>query len=129
VEPLRATVLVADDEPAVLELQLAILDAFGATAIGVASGAEAIETLERREFDLVVSDMKMPGGVSGRDLFAWVKEHRPALVCGFVFVTGDTVEERAFLDGAGRRTLDKPFAMDAYVAALRCALEERCRAA
>ncbi len=129
VEPLRASVLVADDEPSVLELQLAILDAFGAHAVGVPDGEAAVAELERRSFDLVVSDMKMPGRVSGKELHRWVEIHRPEMLRGFVFVTGDTIEESAFLQEPGRRFLLKPFAMDEYVATLRAALRAIRKAA
>ncbi len=129
VEPLRASVLVADDEPGVLELQLSILDAFGASAVGVSNGTEAIRELERRDFDLLVSDMKMPGEIGGKELYRWVRDNRPELVDGFIFVTGDTIDDQEFLEQEGRRYLDKPFAMDEYVAALRAALEARRRAA
>ncbi len=38
----------------------------------------AIELLGQREFDLVVTDVKMPGA-SGMELLAWLREHSPSM--------------------------------------------------
>jgi two-component system OmpR family response regulator len=120
---LRASVLVVDDEPSVLELQMAILDSLGATAVGVEGGAEAVRHLESREFDLIVSDLKMPGPVSGKDLFRWVEANRRSAVSSFLFVTGDTIGETAFLEQARVRCVRKPFTLEEYVSALRETLQ------
>jgi C4-dicarboxylate-specific signal transduction histidine kinase/ActR/RegA family two-component response regulator len=124
---LVASILVVDDEPSVLELELTILESVGASGIGARSGAEAVSQLERRSFDLVVSDLKMPGQVSGEDLFRWVQENRPDVAQRFVFVTGDTVSEstQQFLEKTGRRFIQKPFAIQDYLATLKGALDER----
>jgi signal transduction histidine kinase/CheY-like chemotaxis protein len=120
-QPLTASVLVVDDEPSVLELQMEILRSVGAAAVGVETGEEAIELLRQREFDLVVSDLKMPGEISGEDLFYWVEANRPAAARGFVFVTGDTAAEatQMFLQKTRRPCLLKPFSMDEYLSALK----------
>ena len=116
---LTASVLVVDDEPVVLELQMAILDSLGASAVAARSGQEAIDLMKKRDFDLIVSDLRMPGEVSGKDLYNWVAAHRRAGTQGFLFVTGDTVGEAAFLDEVKSRCLLKPFSMEEYVSALR----------
>jgi signal transduction histidine kinase/CheY-like chemotaxis protein len=130
VAPLPAAVLVVDDEPTVLELELTILEMAGATAVGARSGAEAIEQLKARAFDLVVSDLKMPGEITGEGLFRWVEANRPAAALGFVFVTGDTVAETTheFLVKTGRPYVQKPFSIEDYLAALREAWDERLAA-
>ena len=126
---LAASVLVVDDEPSVLELQLAILDSLGASAVGASGGAEAVERLRRQEFDLIVSDLRMPGEVSGKDLYAWVEAHRPQCARGFLFVTGDAVDEDGFLERARARCVLKPFTMAEYVRTLQEVLHELRRAA
>ncbi|OLD63477.1 MAG: hypothetical protein AUI47_09090 [Acidobacteria bacterium 13_1_40CM_2_68_5] len=103
---------------------MAILDSVGATAVGVGSGAEAVELLRRRDFDIIVSDLKMPGDLSGKDLYRWVAAHRPSGTRGFLFVTGDTVAEAAFLEEVRSRCLLKPFSMEEYLATLREAWHE-----
>jgi signal transduction histidine kinase len=126
---LPASVLVVDDEPVVLELQMAILDSLGAKAIAVSSGQEAIDLLRKRDFDLIVSDLRMPGEVSGKDLYKWAAAHRRASTQGFLFVTGDTIGEAAFLEEIRSRCVLKPFSMEEYVSALREAWHELSTAA
>lgn len=121
---LPASVLVVDDEPNVVELQMAILDSVGARAVGVRSGAEAVEQLRRRDFDLIVSDLKMPGDLSGKDLYRWAAANRRSGTRGFLFVTGDTVGEASFLKEVGSRYLAKPFSMEEYLTTLREAWHE-----
>jgi signal transduction histidine kinase/ActR/RegA family two-component response regulator len=118
---LRARVLVVEDEPTILELQMAMLESMGATALGVGSGPEAIRALQRQEFDLIVTDLRMPGGISGQDLYHWIERNRPESVARILFVTGDTAREstQAFLEKTGRRCLTKPFSVEEYARALR----------
>ena len=119
--PFHGSVLVVDDEPTLVDLQKDILEALGADVVGAASGREAIEHLQRRSFDLIVTDMRMPGGISGQDLFRWVESHAPGSTRGFVFVTGDNAGDgsREFVDSVGARCVMKPFSMDEYVQTMR----------
>jgi len=128
---LPATVLVVDDEPSVLELQVTILEMHGASAVGARSGREAVAVLEKQTFDLVVSDLKMPGEITGRDLYRWAESHRPDLARRFVFVTGDTVSDDAaeFIGATGRRCVQKPFSVEGYLDVLGEALRDLPRAA
>jgi signal transduction histidine kinase len=130
-DALRAAVLVVDDEPSVLELQIAILETHGAEVVGAKSGSEACDRLRERPFDLVVTDLKMPGSISGQDLFRWAQRERPEIARRFVFVTGDTMSEEAlvFLEATGRRCVQKPFSVEGYLDVLRDTLEGRERAA
>jgi len=120
---LHASVLVVDDEPTVLDLQMSILASVGASAVGVGSGEEAVAVLKEKGFDLIVSDLKMPGEVSGKELFRWVETNRPAGRDRFLFVTGDTMGESEFLEQVKARTLLKPFTMEEYLSALRETLD------
>lgn len=53
-------VLIVEDEPESLWIVQRILGASGAEAIAVASAAQALETLQQRRFDMIVSDIGMP---------------------------------------------------------------------
>jgi len=119
--PLDASVLVVDDEPSLVDLQRDILEALGAVVVGAASGSEAIEHLRRQTFDLIVTDMRMPGGVSGQDLFRWAESNVPGSTRRFVFVTGDNAGDgsRSFVDSVGARCVMKPFSMEEYVRTMR----------
>jgi PAS domain S-box-containing protein len=56
-----ASVLIVDDEPDGRQLMVRILEGRGARVTAVAGGAEALELLKRLRFDILVSDIGMPG--------------------------------------------------------------------
>jgi PAS domain S-box-containing protein len=105
-----ARALVVDDEAFLLEC---LVDALGAWGLEVASstrGDEAIQSLESGSFDLIVSDIRMPG-LSGMDLFEWLKVHRPAMTQRILYTTGDAFDAktREFLSASQVPYLGKPF--------------------
>ncbi len=121
-----ASVLVVEDEPSVLELEQDLLESMGARVTTARTGAQAIRILESRSFDLVITDLRMPGGVSGQDLYRWIERNRPAVLSRVVFVTGDTMgeESQAFLSGLANRCLVKPFAVEEYTSLVKEVLDE-----
>ena len=129
--PVSANILVVEDEYTILELQMAILSSVGATPAGVATGIEALQHLQRREYQLVILDLRLPGGFSGQELYRWIEKNRPALLRRIIFVTGDSASEsaRAFLEQSGRRFLMKPFTVEDYVHAVRETLDDLRHAA
>ena len=62
------SVLLVEDDPAVAEVALELLEGMGLQVQRAASGLEALHMLERRRFDLMLTDVVMPGGVNGVDL-------------------------------------------------------------
>ncbi|HLY03661.1 MAG TPA: response regulator [Candidatus Cybelea sp.] len=64
---MSARILVADDNVANLELMLYLLRAFGYAPEGVADGLAALHAISCGEFDMVVSDILMPG-IDGYEL-------------------------------------------------------------
>jgi PAS domain S-box-containing protein len=105
-----ARALVVDDESFLLEC---LVDALGAWGMDVASstrGDEAIQRLEAGAFDVIVSDIRMPG-LSGVDLYDWLKVQRPAMTRRILFTTGDSFDgkTREFLESNQVPYLGKPF--------------------
>jgi PAS domain S-box-containing protein len=86
----KARVLIVDDEPAIQDLFRSVL--VDAEVVTAEDGRAALELIEAEDWDAVVSDVKMPGGVSGLDLLAWSREHRPELAPRFVIMTGAAVD-------------------------------------
>ena len=57
-----ARILVADDQPSIIDLiRRTIGDSFGCEIETVSSGDQAIALLEGTTFDIFLTDMKMPG--------------------------------------------------------------------
>jgi two-component system NtrC family sensor kinase len=106
----RGTALIVDDEPEVGRLLSEMLDAQAFDCDVVGSGAAAQALLERRDYDAILCDVRMPG-IDGPALYSWLNDHRPHLAARIAFVTGDTLGAAAggFLAHAGRPILEKPF--------------------
>ena len=108
-------VLIIDDEPAILELSEQALMAY-CDVTTCDSADEALSLLDSESFDLVVSDLRMPGAIDGLGLYRFVKDMNPTQADRFVFTTADTVSRQAsgFLSESGRPYLKKPFTLKSY---------------
>ena len=106
----RLAVLVVDDEPSLREALLRFLQRRNIHGEGVADGWEAIRLLEQRDFDVIISDVRMPG-MSGREFLERLRRDRPELLGRLVFSTGDafTSETATLLKESGVPTVAKPF--------------------
>jgi len=60
----QKTVLIVDDEKPIQYALTALLEGWGYVCVAVSSGQEALETVTRLEFDLILLDVRMPG-ISG----------------------------------------------------------------
>jgi PAS domain S-box-containing protein len=102
--------LVVDDESFLLECLVDALSAWGMEVSSSTRGEEAIQKLESGTFDVIVSDIRMPG-LSGMDLFEWLKVQRPAMTRRILYTTGDAFDAktRNFLDSSQVPYLGKPF--------------------
>ena len=103
-------VLVLDDEIALRNALLRFLERRGIHGVGVSDGAEALRVLQQRRFDVIISDVRMPG-MSGREFLEQLQRDRPELVARVVFSTGDTFapDTAALLKESGVPTVTKPF--------------------
>jgi PAS domain S-box-containing protein len=102
--------LVVDDEADIAETIRELLEREGFDVTVASDGASALMAIDRGEFDVVLSDLRMPG-VSGPEMYARVRETRPQLLSRIAFVTGDTLGASMdhFLKESGRPVLEKPF--------------------
>ena len=103
-----ARVLVVDDELAAQRLLVRILTKIGHRAEAVSDIATAVTLLEREQFDLVMTDLDMPGG-SGFELIDSLASRSPEVATILVTGRGDTqVASLALMSGA-YGYLSKPF--------------------
>jgi two-component system response regulator HydG len=120
----QATLLVADDDPAVRESLERALAREGYGVVQAPDGQAALERLQAGGVDLVLSDLKMPG-LNGLELLRAAKVVAPDV--DFVMLTAfGTVEEavQAMKDGA-TDFLTKPFQRAQLIKVVRQALERR----
>jgi signal transduction histidine kinase/PAS domain-containing protein/ActR/RegA family two-component response regulator len=104
-----ASILVVDDEIEVAELIAGILRKDGCSVEHAVSGERALELLAERHFDIMLSDLNMPG-IDGRGLFEAVRVRHPYLLGGIAFITGDTMggASQSLLGEANCPYLEKP---------------------
>ena len=125
-----AHILVADDEPNIRNTIHDVLRKYGAVVTTAVNGAEAIALLERNQYDLVVSDIKMPDK-SGYDVFACA--HRTAAAMPVILMTGFGYDPNHSIVRASQEGLSavlfKPFKVDQLLAEVRKALAGRAVAA
>ena len=80
------SVLVVDDEEDFLETIVKRLKKRKVSAIGVKSGEEAIEVIKEKPIDVVILDIKMPGGMDGIETLREIKKMQP--ICEVILLTG-----------------------------------------
>src|SRR5438034_4677174 len=104
------TILVVDDESEIAAILVEALERDGYQTETAENGADALRRLERRGFDLVMSDTKMPV-MDGIELYRKLERHFPELQRRIIFVAGDVLdaEKQRFLESAGVPVLTKPF--------------------
>ena len=71
------SILVVDDEEDFVETMVNRLKKRTIDAVGVLSGEEALELMGKREFDVVILDIKMPGGMDGIETLKEIKKVQP----------------------------------------------------
>jgi signal transduction histidine kinase len=116
-------VLVVDDEREIAGLLADILRTDGHQVETARTGHDALELLAGHPFDLVLTDVRMPG-LDGFGLCREIEQRHPPLAGRVVFVTGDVLSEasRAQLEALGRPSLGKPFAFSDVLRVVRQAL-------
>ena len=106
------TILLVEDEPAVRRIGLRLLDSLGHRAIEAIDGHSGLAKWReyKDEIDLVVTDMVMPGGMSGLQLAEMIQSDDPSMPV--IFASGYSnemlLEEQLLLDPM-RGFLPKPY--------------------
>ena len=118
-------VLVVEDEPAVRELVVEVLQELGYQAVEAADGHAGLKLLQSNmKLDLLVTDIGLPG-LNGRQIAAAGRQHRPDLKV--LFMTGyaeSTTVADGFLE-PGMEMITKPFAVDVLLTRIRAMIESR----
>ncbi len=106
-----AKILIIDDELSMREFLKILLEKEGYGTITVANATAAIKALEGNEFDLIVSDIKMPG-MNGLDLLEHIRNQD--LTIPVILITAYASPEDAVLamKGGAYDYLTKPFNVD-----------------
>lgn len=118
------TILLVEDEKAVLKLVRSLLEALGYRVVEASDPLEAVGEAARfpDEIHLLLTDVVMPG-LGGRELWEKLLEIRPGLRCLFMSgYTANAITHRGVLD-EGLHFIQKPFSKDVLATKLREVLE------
>ncbi len=120
------TILLVEDEAAVLDLGKTLLERLGYTVLTAGTPAEALRTAEAfgARIHLLVSDLIMPE-MNGRELAERLTAVRPDLKCLFMSgYTANVIARHGVLD-EGVQFIQKPFLIQELAAKVRKALEQK----
>ncbi len=104
----RATVLVIDNEPAILAGMQAVLEGWGCDVLTAPDEGQALAAAHRRPVDLLLADYHLADGVTGDAVVEQVREacHRP--IPAAIITADRTPELKERLSAAGLAILTKP---------------------
>lgn len=120
----KAKILVADDEPGVLLTTQAILQEEGYDVEAASSGLEAMEAIRQRHYDLVLTDLKMPG-VDGLGVLAEVRKRSPLTVTVMMTGYGSVISALDSVKLGAYEYLLKPIEVEDLKQAVRRSLERK----
>ncbi len=115
------TILIVDDEPQVRELLNTILEKAGYLCRTAANVAAAQELLAEIPFDLLLTDMDMPGA-SGIELIRFAKERYPQTAAMMVTIIDDPEQAKEVLELGVYGYIIKPFTQNTILIAVENAL-------
>lgn len=118
-------VLVVDDEEDFLETLVKRLEKRDIEAVGVKSGEEALDTMKQKLFDVVILDIKMPGGMDGIQALREMKQMQP--LTEVILLTGHASVETS-IEGMRLGAFDyllKPVKLEELMSKLGDAFEKK----
>jgi signal transduction histidine kinase/CheY-like chemotaxis protein len=120
-----ARILVVEDDAEVAEVTAELLQDIGYQPVGARDGKHALATLDRDlTIELVLSDIVMPGEMSGLELARTLRKHRPELPVLLATGYSQYVSPAA---SEGFVLVEKPYRRDVLRASIQAALERSRR--
>lgn len=117
-------ILLIDDSPEILDNLSEYLTSEGYDITTTSDGTSGISMIEKKFYDIILTDMKMPGA-DGMEVLKFMKEHSPESIC--IILTGYGTIKNAVeaIKSGAFDYLTKPVKMDEIVITLNRALEYR----
>jgi len=120
--PETRTILLVEDDPGILHLTRFVLARAGYRVLDAETGEEALKvwTAHRDEVQLLLTDLVLPGKLSGRDIVLTVLAQKPGLPVLYTSGYAAAWDDHAFFNEA--HFIPKPFHPDALLAKVAAAL-------
>lgn len=119
-----AHILIVDDELSMREFLAILLEREGYTPVTAANGAEALNMLEQHGFDLVISDINMPG-LNGISLLEKIKILSPETAVLMITAFSTTEQAVEAMKFGAYDYIAKPFKVEEIKLLVRNALEKQ----
>ena len=116
--------LLVEDEAPLREATAERLADYGYRVVQVESGEAAVEQLTDFAFDVVLTDLRLPG-IDGTEVLATALERYPEIVCIVVTGFGTVKDAVAAIKRGAAEFITKPFQFDQLLHILAAALEQR----
>ena len=118
------TILVVEDDPRVMRLTVARLEGLGYHILTAENGPAAIDILRaKNHVDLVLSDVVMPGGMTGFEVVDQALEINPKLKVLLVTGYASGVGTNTGSTGSPHTVLRKPYSLPKLAKTLRTLLD------
>lgn len=117
---LEETILLVDDDAALLEVMSIVLSSEGYKVITAADGAEALREVEREALDLVILDVMLPR-ISGFEVLKKIREKSDVPVV-MLTAKGQSVDKVVGLELGADDYITKPFDTKELLARIRAIL-------
>ncbi|HVP38286.1 MAG TPA: PAS domain S-box protein [Candidatus Saccharimonadales bacterium] len=119
------TVLLVEDEPPVLALSREVLTRAGYRVLAAADGPQALERAGEAEggLDLLLTDVVLPGGMSGWEVAGELSRRFPGLRILYTSGFSEELAGRGFVIPDGMPFLEKPYLPDDLLDAVRSVLD------
>ena len=122
----RETILLVDDEPAILRAVGTALGALGYQTIAAQTGTRAVARIAAEQPDLVMLDLGLPD-ISGLEVIRRVRTFQPTTPIIVLSAYGDDESKVAALDAGADDYVSKPFSIPELLARVRTALRHSGR--
>lgn len=116
--------LVVDDDPGIVDYLLDMLRQENYSAAGYTGTAEALDAIAAEPFDLVISDVEMPG-MRGLELMAAIHQQRPEQLVLLMTAFGSIDLAMQSVRAGACEFLTKPFRIEDLYTAVQRALQNR----
>ena len=122
----KENILLVDDEEPMRIMVGLLLSELGYRVMEAGTGAEALEVWNRRggKFDLVLTDLVMPGGMSGLDLTQLLLQKNPGLKIVYMSGYSPQIAGKDIALSSGAAFLSKPFNLQKLAQTIRQQLDQ-----
>lgn len=122
----KAKIVLIDDEPDTIEMMQAFLELYEFEVIGVTTGTEGMQAIEKQQPDLLILDLMLPDA-DGYELCETLRSQPETATLPIVMVTARTswADQRRGFQAGCDRYIKKPLDLNYLLDEIRAVLSER----